>query len=59
MLGTHEHHSLAHVIVGGVVEKVLRIAPCPVLVVPLASPLTELRMPDPLAESLQFIPQEA
>jgi nucleotide-binding universal stress UspA family protein len=33
VMGTHGHHGVAHVLMGSVAEKVVRSAPCPVLVV--------------------------
>jgi nucleotide-binding universal stress UspA family protein len=33
VMGTHGHTGLAHVVLGSVAEKVVRMAPCPVLVV--------------------------
>jgi universal stress protein A len=33
IIATHGHSSLAHVLLGSTVERVVRYAPCPVLVV--------------------------
>lgn len=45
-MGTHEHHGISHTLLGSVAEKVLRHAPCPVLVVPLLSGAAEERVSD-------------
>jgi universal stress protein A len=37
VLGSHGRHGLGHLLLGSVAEKVVENAPCPVLVVPLAS----------------------
>jgi nucleotide-binding universal stress UspA family protein len=42
-MGTHEHHGVSSTFLGSVAEKVLRHAPCPVLVVPLLSGAAEER----------------
>lgn len=43
-MGTHEHHGISHSLLGTVAEKVLRHAPCPVLVIPLLSGGAEERL---------------
>lgn len=37
-LGKHAHHGIGGALSGGIAEKVLRHAPCPILVVPLSAP---------------------
>ena len=33
VIGTHGHGGIAHLLMGGVAEKVVKLAPCPVLTV--------------------------
>lgn len=47
-MGTHEHHGISHTFLGSVAEKVLRHAPCPVLVVPLLGGAAEEKIRNPL-----------
>ena len=47
VLGTHGHSGLAHLLMGGVAEKVVRKAPCPVLTV--RHPEHEFIVPDDAA----------
>lgn len=48
-MGTHGRTGLAHVLMGSVAEKVVRMAPCPVLTV--KHPEREFVDPKPAAES--------
>lgn len=53
ILGSHEHHGLAATFLGHVSEKVVRHAPCPVLVIPVAAEQTAtIPSDDPLGLSL-------
>ena len=38
VMGTHGRHGLSHAVLGSVAEKVVEYSPCPILVVPSASP---------------------
>lgn len=38
VVGSHGRHGIGHVLIGSVAEKVVRHAPCPILVVPSAEP---------------------
>jgi nucleotide-binding universal stress UspA family protein len=52
VVGSHGRHGLSHALMGSVAEKVVRHAPCPVLVVPpIESPAPVLR-PDDEADAL-------
>ncbi|MBW2424003.1 MAG: universal stress protein, partial [Deltaproteobacteria bacterium] len=52
VVGRHGHASLAHVFLGSVSERVVRTAPCPVLVVPKIQ--GELRLPRRLLVGVDF-----
>lgn len=49
VMGTHEHHGISSTLLGSVAEKVLRHAPCPVLVIPLLSGGAEERIRNPFS----------
>ena len=39
VLGSHGHSRLRHTVLGSVSEEVIRLAPCPVLVIPVPAPI--------------------
>jgi nucleotide-binding universal stress UspA family protein len=47
VMGTHGRHGIAHLLMGSVAERVVRIAPCPVLTVRAAKALAD----EPIVES--------
>jgi nucleotide-binding universal stress UspA family protein len=45
VLGSHGHSRLRHTVLGSVSEEVIRLAPCPVLVVPVPAPAAPMAEP--------------
>jgi nucleotide-binding universal stress UspA family protein len=58
-MGTHEHRGISQTLLGSVAEKVLRHAPCPVLVVPLLAGGAEQKIEDSvsLASEPDLVPE--
>lgn len=52
VVGSHGRHGLSHALMGSVAEKVVRHAPCPVLVVPPVEAPAPVLRPDDEAEAL-------
>ena len=58
-MGTHEHRGISQTLLGSVAEKVLRHAPCPVLVVPLLSGGAEQKIEDSFSLAPDLAPEPA
>lgn len=57
VVGSHARHGLSHAIMGSVAEKVVRHAPCPVLVIPPSDESSPALRPDDETPAVEYAAQ--